>query len=480
MVSFIPLAGRPPRSDRARAGRRDLREHAPLHARRVAGRRGVAHRASGGHDPRLGRRLASRGPGGARPPVRGHRVRRTISSPTSRRRSTQRLTGRLAAAAGRTIGPSPSPGPRCTIAPDCGSRLPLERPGPWPRSRAMRGRSTIEPTRAGRAGPYARSGTKTMSATSPRTPSAVGARPRRPIVSRPPASGGTDPARTCRPPSSTRTRSGPGRAWSPPRARSSSGPASTPAARPRTSSSSASRRATTRSGGARSTGPISEEHYDRLRARLMAYLADARHVRPGPVHRRRTRRTAARSASTPRPPGRASSPATSSAGRRPRTWPRFAPNFTIIDVPSFKADPDDRGHPHGDGDPASTSSRMEVIIVGTEYAGEIKKSRVHGHELPAARRGRPADALGDQRRARRATRSIFFGLSGTGKTTLSADPARSLIGDDEHGWGDDGVFNFEGGCYAKTIRLSPMYEPDIFADDPPLRRRSSRTSTSTR
>ena len=129
-------------------------------------------------------------------------------------------------------------------------------------------------------------------------------------------------------------------------------------------------------------------------------------------------------------------------------------------MPSFKADPETEG--------VRTSTailvhfqRMEIIIVGTEYAGEIKKSAftVMNFLMPdegvlpmhsAVNVGADGDSV------------IFFGLSGTGKTTLSADPDRSLIGDDEHGWGDDGVFNFEGGCYAKTIRLSPMYEPDIF------------------
>src|SRR5436309_1471643 len=146
--------------------------------------------------------------------------------------------------------------------------------------------------------------------------------------------------------------------------------------------------------------------------------------------------------------------------RSPAELADFAPNFTIIDVPSFQADPETEGTRTGTAILLNLA-RMEILIVGTEYAGEIKKSAftVMNYLMPdegvlpmhsAANVGGAGDTV------------VFFGLSGTGKTTLSADPLRSLVGDDEHGWGDDGVFNFEGGCYAKTIRLSPMYEPDIF------------------
>ncbi len=139
----------------------------------------------------------------------------------------------------------------------------------------------------------------------------------------------------------------------------------------------------------------------------------------------------------------------------------FEPNFTIIDVPSFEADPATEGTRTGTAILVHLK-RMEIIIVGTQYAGEIKKSAftVMNYLMPdegvlpmhsSINVGPAGDAC------------IFFGLSGTGKTTLSADPLRSLIGDDEHGWGEGYTFNFEGGCYAKTIRLSPMYEPDIFA-----------------
>lgn len=138
-----------------------------------------------------------------------------------------------------------------------------------------------------------------------------------------------------------------------------------------------------------------------------------------------------------------------------------APELTIIDIPSFKADPARHGV-RSETVIACDFSMGLVLIGGTEYAGEIKKAAFTymNFRLPAlgvmpmhcsANVGRSGDV------------AIFFGLSGTGKTTLSADPQRSLIGDDEHGWSADGVFNFEGGCYAKTINLSPHAEPAIHA-----------------
>ncbi len=205
---------------------------------------------------------------------------------------------------------------------------------------------------------------------------------------------------------------------------------------------------------------ISEEHYDRLRGRLMTYLADRRlysqdmFIGAHPTHRRSLRvytETAWASIFA------------RNLFRRPAAadLAGFAPNFTIIDVPSFQADPATEGTRTGTAILVHLQ-RMEIIIVGTMYAGEIKKSAftVMNYLMPdegvlpmhsSINVGEAGDSC------------VFFGLSGTGKTTLSADPLRSLIGDDEHGWGSDYVFNFEGGCYAKTIRLSPMYEPDIFA-----------------
>ncbi len=138
----------------------------------------------------------------------------------------------------------------------------------------------------------------------------------------------------------------------------------------------------------------------------------------------------------------------------------FEPQALVLHAPALEADPD------LDGTRSGTfvvlhPSRQEVLIGGTFYAGEIKKSifTLMNDRLPlegvfpmhcSANVGDDGDV------------AVFFGLSGTGKTTLSADPDRSLIGDDEHGWGEDGVFNFEGGCYAKVIRLSPEAEPEIF------------------
>jgi phosphoenolpyruvate carboxykinase (ATP) len=139
----------------------------------------------------------------------------------------------------------------------------------------------------------------------------------------------------------------------------------------------------------------------------------------------------------------------------------FRPDFTIIDLPSFVADPKRHGCRSETVIAVNLSEKL-ILIGGTAYAGEMKKSvfGVLNYLLPATGvmpMHCSANVGQDGRTA------VFFGLSGTGKTTLSADPDRTLIGDDEHGWSDTAVFNFEGGCYAKMIRLSAEAEPEIYA-----------------
>ncbi|WP_022686556.1 phosphoenolpyruvate carboxykinase [Sphingomonas phyllosphaerae] len=139
----------------------------------------------------------------------------------------------------------------------------------------------------------------------------------------------------------------------------------------------------------------------------------------------------------------------------------FAPDYTIIDLPSFRADPARHGC-RSETVIAVNMTEKLILIGGTRYAGEMKKSvfGILNYLLPptGVMPMHCSANMGDDGRT-----AVFFGLSGTGKTTLSADPKRTLIGDDEHGWSDDAVFNFEGGCYAKMIRLSADAEPEIFA-----------------
>ena len=138
----------------------------------------------------------------------------------------------------------------------------------------------------------------------------------------------------------------------------------------------------------------------------------------------------------------------------------FDPNFTVLHAPEFECDPAKHGTRSGTFIVLNLAKRM-ILIGGTRYAGELKKSMftVMNYYLPkqnvlsmhcSANTGKGGDTV------------LFFGLSGTGKTTLSADPERNLIGDDEHGWSNEGTFNFEGGCYAKVVNLSAEGEPDIY------------------
>jgi len=207
--------------------------------------------------------------------------------------------------------------------------------------------------------------------------------------------------------------------------------------------------------------PITEEHFEKLLADVKAYLnsredlfvqdlfcgADeahqlsVRYVTPNAWHAAFVRNMFIR-------------PAADALGG-------FDPNFTVLHAPEFHATPESHGTRTGTFIVLHLGRRM-ILIGGTRYAGELKKSMftVMNYLMPkdgvlsmhcSANIGPEGDT------------ALFFGLSGTGKTTLSADPERSLIGDDEHGWSKQGVFNYEGGCYAKVINLSKEQEPDIFA-----------------
>ena len=140
----------------------------------------------------------------------------------------------------------------------------------------------------------------------------------------------------------------------------------------------------------------------------------------------------------------------------------FEPEFTVINAPGFRANPETDGTHSGTFILLDLARRM-ALIGGTQYAGEIKKSVFSTMNYLLPKRGVMAMHCSANYGRDRDDVALFFGLSGTGKTTLSADPDRTLIGDDEHGWSDDGVFNMEGGCYAKVIRLDPQGEPEIYA-----------------
>jgi len=206
--------------------------------------------------------------------------------------------------------------------------------------------------------------------------------------------------------------------------------------------------------------PLEEDRFDRLRGKVVAHL-ESQHILyvvdhfagADPAHRIGVRVVTAS-------PYHALFAKTMFIVPRPHEMPSFAPDALVLHSPQVEADPAEDGTRSGTF-VALHPTRTEVLVGGTFYAGEIKKAifTVMNDRLPleGVLPMHCSANVGEDGRV-----AIFFGLSGTGKTTLSADPDRSLIGDDEHGWGDNGVFNIEGGCYAKVIRLSAEAEPQIW------------------
>ncbi len=206
--------------------------------------------------------------------------------------------------------------------------------------------------------------------------------------------------------------------------------------------------------------PISEKHYRRLREELVEHLNGRRDLYIRDARAGADRRYGIRVRVVSESPWHDLFAYNMFLRLGPGEAEGFDPDFIVYHAPSWKADPARHGTNSGAFIVVHFTERV-VLVGGTAYAGEIKKAIFSALNFILPARGvlpmhcsANIGAAGDT--------ALFFGLSGTGKTTLSASPDRRLIGDDEHGWSDDGVFNFEGGCYAKTIRLSPTGEPEIY------------------